>query len=377
MGSALRPKDNKMKLSALLLLLLVSPAAAETRIGLGAPLTGPDAVFGAELRNGVEQAVTDINAKGGILGQHLVLSTGDDGSDPKKGIAVANAFAAKKIRFVVGHFNSTVTLAASEIYADHGILDITPTSVNPQVTERGLDLVFRTCGRDDQQAAVAAKFLASQKNNPVAILHDRTTYGKDLADKTRSALLDLGVKDVLYDGVDKGEKDYSGIVARIKASGAEYVYWGGDASDAGLLVRQMRAQGVGAVLVGGDALASDDFSAAGGDAAERALMTLPPDPRNEPEAANVVKHFRARGIDPETYTLYAYAAVEVIDQAAIAAGSADPAAMAKLMHSGLPFKTVLGTLSFDAKGDRIEPDYVLFEWKKQPNGRIEYERLGQ
>jgi branched-chain amino acid transport system substrate-binding protein len=360
---------------ALLLLLFASPAAAEARIGLGAPISGPDAIFGAQLRNGVEQAVHDINAKGGVLGQHLVLRIGDDGSDPKKGVAVANTFVADKVSFVVGHFNSTVTLPASEIYADHGVLDITPASVNPQITERGLDLVFRTCGRDDQQAAVAAKFLASQEGKKVAILHDRTAYGKDLADKTRSALLDLGVKDVLYDGIDKGEQDYSAIVARIKASGADYLYWGGGAPDAGLIVRQMREQGVNAGLLSGDAIASDDFSAAGGDTVEGTLMTLPPDPRNRPEAADAVRRFRARGIDPETYTLYAYAAVEVIKEAAIAANSLDPTAMAQGMHSGAPFKTVLGTLSFDAKGDRTEPDYVLFVWKKSASGEIGYERL--
>ncbi len=362
---------------SLVLLVLASPAAAEARIGLGAPLTGPDAVFGAELRNGVEQAVLDINAKGGILGQHLVLDIGDDASDPKKGVAVAEKFVAQKTSFVVGHFNSTVTLPASEIYSDHGVLDITPASVNPQVTERGLDLVFRTCGRDDRQASVAAKYLAAQGAEKIAILHDRTTYGKDLADKARKALLDLGVKDVLYDGVDKDARDYSAIVARIKASGADFLYWGGGAADAGLIVRQMRAQGMNTVLVGTDAIASDDFAAAGGEAVEGTLMTLPSDPRRRPEAADAVQRFEARGIDPETYTLYAYAAVEVIEDAAEAAHSLDPAAMAKVMHSGAPFKTVLGTISYDSQGDRIEPDYVMFVWKKGADGKMEYDRLGQ
>jgi branched-chain amino acid transport system substrate-binding protein len=362
---------------SLLLLALASPAAAEARIGLGAPLTGPDAVFGAELRNGVEQAVLDINAKGGILGQHLVLNIGDDGGDPKKAVAVAKRLVAQQTSFVVGHFNSTVTLPASEIYSDHGILDITPASVNPQVTERGLDLVFRTCGRDDQQASVAAKYLAARGAKKIAILHDKTTYGKDLADETRKVLLDLGIKDVLYDGVDKDNKDYSAIVARIKASGADFLYWAGGATDAGLIVRQMRAQGMNTVLVGADGIASDDFAAAGGDAVEGTLMTMPPDPRRRPEAAAAVQRFEGRGIDPEAYTLYAYAAVEVIEGAAEAAHSLDPAAMAKAMHSGAPFNTVLGTISYDSKGDRIEPDYVMFVWKKGIDGKMEYDRLGQ
>jgi branched-chain amino acid transport system substrate-binding protein len=359
------------------LALASSPAAAEVRIGLAAPITGPDAVFGAELRNGVEQAVLDINAKGGILGQHLVLTVGDDVSDPKRGVAVANKLLAAKVSLVVGDFNSTVTLPASEIYSDHAVLDITPASNNPQITERGLDFVFRTCGRDDEQGAVAAKFLAAKTGKKIAILHDKTTYGKGLADETRKRLLEVGVKEVLYDGVDKGEKDYSAIVARIKATGADFVYWGGLATEAGLIVRQMHDQGVNAVLVAGDGIASDDFAAAGGDAVDGTLMTFPIDPRNRPEAADVVKEFKARGINPEAYTFYAYAAVEVMQQAAQAADSLDPAAMAKVMHSGMRFKTVLGDISYDAKGDITQPDYALFVWKKGPDGKMDYDRLGQ
>ncbi len=359
----------------LLSALLASSAAAEVRIGLGAPISGPDAVFGAELRSGVEQAILDINAKGGILGKHLVLSVGDDGSDPKKGVAVANKLVADKVSFVVGHFNSTVTLPASEIYSDNAVLDITPASTNPQVTERGLDFVFRTCGRDDQQAQVAAKFLAAQSGKKIAILYDNTTYGKGLADKTRSVLLDLEIKDVLYDGVDKGEKDYSAIVARIKAAGADFLYWGGLGTEAGIIVRQMRAQSVNTQLIAGDGIASDDFSAAGGDAVEGTLMTFPPDPRRRPEATAAVKRFKGRGIDPEAYTLYAYAAIEALEQAAEAADSLDPAALAKVMHSGIKFKTVLGTISYDAKGDITEPDYVIFVWKKGSDGTMDYDRL--
>ncbi len=368
-----------MKLTVLIGLTVVSLASmravAETRIGVGAPITGTDAVFGAELRNGVEQAVRDINVKGGVLGQRLNLYVGDDGGDVKKGVAVANKFLANKVSLVVGHFNSSVTLQASEIYADHAILDITPASTNPQITERGLDMIFRTCGNDDQQSLVAARFLATQAGKKIAIVHDNTTYGKGLADETRKHLLDLGVKDALYDSVNKGEKDYSGIVAKIKAASADIVYWGGLATEAGLILRQMRNQGVDTVLMASDGIAGDEFAATGGNAVEGTLMTFPSDPRNRPEAAEVVKEFKARSINPETYTLYAYAAVQVMQQAAQAAGSLDPVAMAKAMHSGMRFKTVLGDISYDAEGDVTPPDYTIFVWKKRPDGKMAfYER---
>lgn len=350
----------------------IAAAPAPIKIGLGGPMTGSDAVFGTQLRNGVEQAVEDINAAGGILGNKLTVEIGDDAGDPKEGMSVAKKFVADHVSFVIGHFNSGVTLPASSIYADNNILDITPASINPQITERSLETVFRTCGRDDQQAGVAAKFLASLGNKKIAIVHDKTTYGKGLADELRKELAELGIKDVLYEGVNRGEKDYSALVSRIKASGADIVYWGGLQTEAGLIVRQMRDQGVEAIMMASDGIAGDEFATLGGDAVEGTYMTFPSDPRDRPEAAKVVAEFKARNVDPETYTLYAYAAVEIIKQAAEKAKSLDPTKIAKLMHSGVLFSTVLGDIAFDAKGDIIRPDYSIFIWKKGPDGKISY-----
>jgi branched-chain amino acid transport system substrate-binding protein len=368
-----------MRGSCLLLALamLAGPAQAEIRIGLAAPLSGPDAVFGTELRNGVEQAVADLNAKGGVLGQRLAVVAGDDRGDLKLGISVANRFVADKISVVVGHFYSSITLAASEIYANHSILDITPSATNPQITERGLDLMFRTCGRDDQQSAVAAKFLAAKAGKRIAILYDNTAYGKGLADDLRARLAKAGIPDALYAGIDKGTKDYVKLVGRIKNAAADFVAWSGDGTDAGLLVKEMRAEGVRAVLIGSDSIASDEFALAGGDAVEGSLMTFPPDPRQRPAAAQVLKEFRARNVDPEVFTLYAYAAVQVLAEAAQTAGKFDPVAMARAIHSGRPFATVLGKLTYDAKGDVTRPDYAIFVWKRGYEDQLEYGELTQ
>jgi len=127
-------------------------AAAQIKMGVAGPITGPNAAFGAQLKNGADQAVADINAAGGILGQKIILSTvGDDRADPKEGVSVANKFAADGVKFVIGHFNSGVTIPASEVYQENGIYMITPSATNPKITERGMWDVFRTCGRDDQQ----------------------------------------------------------------------------------------------------------------------------------------------------------------------------------------------------------------------------------
>ncbi len=356
-------------------LSLCGAAQADVRLGVGAPVTGPDATFGAQLRMGAEQAVADINAAGGILGQQISIEVGDDAADPKQGVSVANKFVGDQIAFVVGHFNSGVTMPASDVYAEAGILEITPGSTNPQITERGIETIFRTCGRDDQQGSVAAKFLAAQGAKKIAIVHDKTTYGKGLADETKKSLNALGVTEVLYEGVNKGEKDYSAVVSKIKESGADIVYWGGVHTEGGLLLRQMRDQGVNAVMMGGDGIASDEFAAIAGPGVEGTFMTFPPDPRDRPEAAKVVQEFKAKNFNPETYTLYSYAAVEVLKQAAEAAKSLDAAEVAKAMHSGMNFKTVIGDINFDKKGDVTRADYVVFVWKKGPDGRIGYYQI--
>ncbi|MCO4055097.1 MAG: branched-chain amino acid ABC transporter substrate-binding protein [Bosea sp.] len=348
-------------------------AQAQIKMGVAGPITGPNAAFGAQLKNGTEQAVEDINAAGGILGQRITLSIGDDRSDPKEGVSVANKFSADGIKFVVGHFNSGVVMPASEVYAENGILMISPSATNPRITERGLWNAFRTCGRDDQQGAVAADFIAKNlKGKKIAVAHDKTTYGQGLADETRKAMRAAGVNDVLYEGVNAGEKDFSALVSKIKASGADVLYWGGLHTEGGLIVRQMRDQGLKTIMMSGDGITSDEFAAIGGPGVEGTLMTFPPDPRKRPEAAAVVKRFESKRFNPESYTLYSYAAVEVMKQAAEGAKSLDPKKMAEFMKTGAKFKTVIGELSFDKKGDITRPDYTMYTWKKGADGKITY-----
>src|SRR6195952_2045560 len=192
-------------------------AHADIKLGVAGPITGPNAAFGAQLQHGVQQAVDDINAKGGILGNKITVDVGDDASDPKQGVSVANKFVGDGVKYVVGHFNSGVTIPASDVYLENNMLMITPSATNPTLTEKGKWDVFRTCGRDDQQGMVAAKYIETAlKGKKIAILHDKTTYGKGLADATKDSLAKDNLKPVLYEGVNTGEKDYSAVVSKIK-----------------------------------------------------------------------------------------------------------------------------------------------------------------
>lgn len=354
-----------------------TPAPAATRgvvkVGVAGPMTGPNAAFGAQLKNGAEQAAADLNKAGGIGGNRIELIVADDQSDPRQGVSVANKLVGDGVKLVVGHFNSGVTMAASDVYQQNGVLMITPSSTNPRVTERGMWNVFRTSGRDDQQGPVAARYIADNfKGRKIALVHDKTTYGKGLADGMQAALGKLGVREVLFEGVNNGDKDFSALVSKVKAAGADLVYWGGLSTEGGLIVRQMRDAGVRAVMMGGDGIADSEFAIIAGPGAEGTLMTFTPDARRRPEAASVLKAFEARRFNPEGYTLYSYAALQVLAGAASATGTVEPRKVAEALKSGKPIKTVLGDLAYDAKGDTTRLDYVIWTWKKGPDGRLTY-----
>ena len=357
-------------------LAFADPASAQIKLGVAGPLTGGSAAFGAQLKNGTEQAVEDINAAGGILGQKIQLYIGDDRADPKEGVSVANKFVGDGVKFVIGHFNSGVTMPASEVYQENGILEITPAATNPRVTERNMWNIFRTCGRDDQQGAVAGDYILKKfKGKKIAVIHDKTTYGQGLADVTKATINKGGLKEVLYEGVNKDDKDFSALVSKVKAAGADLIYWGGLHDTGGLILRQMRAQGVRAPLMGGDGITDDEFASIAGPGAEGTLMTYGPDPRKRPEAKDAVAKFRAKNFEPQAYTLYSYAAVQIIKQAAEAAKSLDPKKVAEQIKSGMKFKTVIGDLSYDKKGDVTRLDYVIYVWKKDPSGKITYAEI--
>ena len=320
-----------------------SAAFADITIATAGPMTGQYASFGAQMKAGAEQAVEDINAAGGVNGEKLVLEIGDDACDPKQAVAVANQMASKGVKLMAGHFCSGSSIPASAVYAEEGIIQISPASTNPKFTdERPGEGIFRVCGRDDQQGQVAGKFMAETfKDKKVAILHDKSAYGKGLADETKKYMNEAGLNEAVYEAYTAGEKDYTAIVSKLKSEGVDVVYIGGYHTEAGLILRQMRDQGLNALLISGDALVTDEFWTITGPAGEGTLMTFSPDPRKNEVAAPIVEKFRAKGIEPEGYVLYTYAAIQAWAEAVKNAGSTDTEAVTKALDDG-SFFTVLG-----------------------------------
>jgi branched-chain amino acid transport system substrate-binding protein len=345
-------------------ILIGGPAMADIAVATAGPMTGQYASFGAQMKAGAEQAVADINAAGGVLGQKLTLEVGDDACDPKQAVAVANQLAGKKVKVVAGHFCSGSSIPASAVYNEEGVLQISPASTNPKFTdERPGPGIFRVCGRDDAQGLVAGKYIADKfKGKNVAILQDKSAYGKGLADETKKALNAAGVKEKMYEAYTAGEKDYTALVSKMKQAAIDIVYLGGYHTEGGLILRQMREQGMNAQMLSGDAFNTEEFWSITGPAGAGMMFTFAPDPRKFPTAAKVVKEFEAKGINPEGYTLYTYAALQVFKQAAEKAKSTDAAKVAAAMKD-TDFDTVLGKIRFNAKGDPTEANYVWYVWK--------------
>src|SRR5215831_8762219 len=341
--------------------------AQDIPIAVVGPVTGSNAALGEQMTRGAKMAVSDINARGGVLGRKLNLIVADDACDPKQAVAAANEVVGKKVVFVAGHYCSSSSIPASAVYNEAGILQMTPASTNPALTDdaakKGWDNVFRSCGRDDVQGGVAGKYLADHfKGKNVAIVHDKTAYGKGVADETKKAMNAAGLKEVMYEAITQGDKDFSALISKMKQANIDAIYYGGYQTEAGLIVRQARDQGLKAQFIGADALMTEEFWKITGPAGEGTLMTFPPDPRNVLSAKAVVDKFMAEGYNPEGYTLYTYAAIQAFAAAANKAASVKVGDLSKALKS-MTVDTVVGPLSWDKKGDVTNPKYVFYIWK--------------
>jgi branched-chain amino acid transport system substrate-binding protein len=342
---------------------LSGPARADVLIGMAGPMTGKNAWFGEQLQRATDLAVADINAAGGVLGQQVQVITADDYCDPEQAVAAAKKLVSDGVTFVVGHYCSHAAIPASEIYEAAGVLLISPASINPMLTELGRGNVFRVIPRDDADAILAGNYLADHwAGKKIAILHDNTTWGKGIAEVTKKRLNRRGVTEAVYQVYVPGRSDYGAEIAGLQAADIAVAFIGGYHTEIALMARLARDRGYQVQLVTGSSLASEEFGLIAGRAADGTLFTFLADPRRNREAAAVVERFRAAGFEPEGYTLYTYAAVQVWALAADKANSLElPAMIASLRQN--QFDTVLGPIDFDEKGDVTTQTPIWHVWR--------------
>lgn len=341
-------------------LAAASIARAEILVGLAAPYTGAMAWGAEETEQGVEMAVADLNAAGGVLGQRIQIIRADDFCDAEQAVAAANKLIAYGVDAVFGHQCSGAAIPASKVYAEAGVLMMTEGATNPLLTERGFSNVFRVVGRDDEQGPMVGNHLADHwGDSNIAILHDGEAYGRGLAHEIKATLNARGISEAMFQRIEPGLVDYFDVVENIRANEIDVLYYAGYQREAALLVRQLRSRGSGLQFISGDGVTTEDYGLIAGDAADGTLFTAYSEAQDFPEARSVVAAFRAENLEPRGTTLLAYAALQAWAQAVERAKTLELDPVTEVLRSE-HFETVLGRLSFDDKGD-VE-GYEPFAW---------------
>ena len=349
--------------------LLTSTAvrADDLTLAVAGPMTGPLAAIGDQFKQGAQAAANAINAKGGVLGRQIKLQFEDDQCDPKQAVSVANRIVASGIQFVDGHACSGSSIPASAVYGENGTLMMSPASSNPVMTDdaaaKGWTNIMRLYTRDDAQGAFIGPWIAKKyAGKNVAILHDKTAYGQGVADAVRATMNEGGLKEIMYEGINAGDKDYNALVSKLKEAKADVVYFGGYHPEAGLILRQAAEQNYKFQLIMPDSIASPEFWQVSGPAGEGTLFVFPSDPRSKPEAKEAIEKIEAGGFKPEGFTLFSYAVIQAFAQGIERANADDPTKVAETLKNGQPIETVVGSVTFDEKGDLKNASYDINRW---------------
>lgn len=338
----------------------------DVKIGFAGPMTGAQAHYGKDFQNGVTLAIEDINATNPIIGGkpvRFVLDSADDQADPRTGTTVAQRLVDDGIKGMLGHFNSGTTIPASRIYANAGIPQVAMATA-PEYTQQGFKTAFRMMTSDTQQGSVAGTFAAKTLGmKRIAVVDDRTAYGKGLADQFVKAAKAAGATIVDHEYTNDKAVDFKSILTKLKGVNPDLIYYGGADSQAGPMVKQMKTLGIKAPLMGGEMVHTPTFIKIAGDAANGTIASLAGLPLDEMPGGNeyVAKYKKRFGEDVQTYSPYAYDGAMAMFNAMKKANSTDPAKylpfLAKTNMPGVTTKE----LAYDARGDLKNGGITLYK----------------
>ena len=340
------------------------PAADTIKLGVAGSLSGDLASYGIPSMRAAELVVRNINEKGGILGRKVELLAEDDVCKPEVATNTATKLVSKGVNVVVGHICSGATKAAIGIYKEAGVIVMSPSATNTELTQSGkYPNFYRTIGYDRNQSRLAVDFaIKNLKLKKIAVLHDKGDYGKGFAENAKSYISDSRQATVvLFEGITPGAVDYSAVVQKIKQSGAEAVIYGGYHPEAATIVSQMRKKNMKTLLISDDGVKDNTFIKVAGRYAEGVYATSHKDTSKNPLAiAAIEAHKKTYGTEPGAFFLNGYAAAQALLNAIKMAGSTDYAKVSKALRTYY-VDTPLGKIKFDSKGDAIGVGFSMYQ----------------
>lgn len=357
-------------------LLAASAASAQTaitvRIGHVAPLSGPQANFGKDNENGARLAIDDLNAQNLVIGGKKVrfeLLPEDDAAEPKQGTAAAQKLCDAKVAGVVGHLNSGTTIPAAKIYNACGIPQITPSATNPALTQAGYRSTFRMLANDDMLGAALARHAAqAMKFKRVAIIDDRTAYGKGVAGVFKKTALASGMEVVAEQYTNDKATDFMAILTAIKARKPDGIFFGGMGPQAGPMLRQMQQLGMSKVaLFGGDGVCTAELPQLASNARTLANVVCAvggASIEKRPEGKAWKQRFEQRFGQFQLYAAYAYDSVMVLADAMKRAESVDPKVYGpKIFETDYTKGVSAARIQFERNGELKNPALTLYVFR--------------
>lgn len=361
---------------ALLLVACGKPTDNEIKIGHVAPLTGSIAHLGKQNENGALLAIEEINkADLTINGKKLTLKLvpEDDAADPKTAIQVAQKLVDAKVVAVVGHLNSGTSIAASKIYSDAGITQVSPSATNPSYTKQGYKTTYRLVATDAEQGPALATYVANNlKAKTVVVIDDSTQYGKGLADEFEKTIKAAGIKVLVREATNDKATDFKSILTKVKAGKPDVIMYGGTDAAGGLLTKQAQELGIPAKIVGGDLMCSDNLAELAGDAIKNVVCSEAAMALTRMKAGpEFQKKYKERfNIDVDIYAPFAYDAVYVIVDAMKRANSVETIKILGVMPQ-TNFEGLIGNIAFEDNGDLRDGIITIYDYKDKKKSVLE------
>ncbi|MDR0432981.1 MAG: branched-chain amino acid ABC transporter substrate-binding protein [Bifidobacteriaceae bacterium] len=333
------------------------------KLGMLGPFSGSESAFGPYMANGANLAIQEINADGGVLGRPLELVTEDDACDATTAVAGANKLTTQGVVASVGGYCSSATVPTVDILTGAGMPMVIPAANSNQLVELGNPKVFLVNGTGTQQAASALAYAEHSGLAKVALLHDNSSYSKDLADSFNAQVGDGDVSSVLTEGVNKEEKDFSATVNNVLGAEPDLVWWTGYYDAGGLLAKQLHDAGYdGQIMVADGSVDAKLAEIAGPDASKGIVGTFTQTPDMLEGHDDWIEDYTEMfGDPPGPYATQAYDAVRIIAQAMTDAGTTDGDAVTTALEAIDGMELFSGPLKFTPEHTLSSGGFVIVE----------------